>query len=226
VKKAKKKTDPFARTSHHEHELKFEVTDADITSDMLVRRLMQALGEYVYTVYEVGCPDTYYRQGRNVCRFRAQPGAGELTVKLRTSKTDITDRVEVDIPLAASVTEADTEAFLLATGWKPELKLVKTSTIIHVATCRPTPGLLVCPPVVIAYYKVYAEGVGDPARSFIEVELDKESFSGLWGPGRRRLEGWHAWLQTAMDVWLVPATLSLYELYTGRTYQLAKEKCR
>lgn len=212
----KPKVDPFTATNHHELELKWEVTRyKDVSVATLELALRQDCHFNELNVLRVGCPDTYYRQGKQVVRFRAHPKQGELTVKLRTSKKSITNRVEVDIPLAASVTEADVEAFLAATGWKPEVKLYKQSTVFYLGN------------VIIAHYTVTTDPREKTGlRSFIEVELDKKQMEGFDG-AEENLQSWATWMANAFPSFpRKPVSQSLYEMYSGKQYQLAKEKHR
>ena len=151
---------------------------------------------------------------------------GELTVKLRTSKGSIADRVEVDIPLGEYVFDSDINAFLQATGWKKELTLHKHSTIVHVHSISYGGLRGDCPPVIIAFYTVSTGLLGKPgSRSFIEVELNKATLSKLPG-AEGQLDLWEKWFQRRFGNFPKEhLNSSLYELYTGKTYQMApKEK--
>ena len=106
---------------HRELELKFEADTVDLE---VFKKWCFGLEpeEYLHT----GGPDVYYSQGPNVLRHRNNgEGAGELTVKRRTSRKTTTDREEIDLRFAAHVTVEDVEKFLQATGWKPMFTVIK-----------------------------------------------------------------------------------------------------
>jgi hypothetical protein len=218
----------FAKASHHELELKFDLTTDDMDVKLLRRRFLSTLSKdfTLDKVYTITSPDVYYRQGKNVLRFRADPKkvAGELTVKLRTSKQSIANRVEVDLHLSKKTTDDDVRAFLAATGWGVELAIDKTSTIVHIGSTRLFPGQKRSPPTILAFYVVNLVSEPGVVRAFLEVELDKDHLTDLRG-AEKHLRNWHRYFLNAFPNFpREPVGKSLYELYTGKTYQMAREK--
>ncbi len=110
---------------HGEMEFKWAADNID------VRKFNQwAINEDPTLYRNIVSPDHYWTQGDSVVRYRPQQGnAGALTVKCRKSKDSITDRLEVDLNLAGSVTARDVEVFLKATGWKHCFTLHKNAHI-------------------------------------------------------------------------------------------------
>lgn len=111
--------------NHREMEIKLAADDVDV----------EAFNSFCFAktpskYLHIFGPDTYYIQGENVLRRRRDSGpngtgAGELTVKRRTSKKSTRDRLEIDLRFSATMTRDDVERFLGATGWKPQFTVVK-----------------------------------------------------------------------------------------------------
>jgi hypothetical protein len=219
--------------SHHELEKKYEVTGLFSASDF-VKRCYQELACAASHKY-VSSDDVYYRRGKSVCRFRVDGDrgcGGELTVKLRTSKKSIANRVEVDIRVSKRTTDADVRAFLAATGWETDLVIHKCADIIHVnaqmppgAPTRAQDASIEAMPVILAYYVVTtppSKGKRRKAidRVFLEVEVDKDVIQDLKA-GQKLLNLWEHGLRLMFPL-SKPLNASLYELYTGRRYAIAK----
>ncbi len=208
---------PHSSNSHpliyNECEIKFELTQDEWNLAMVWLPKFKA-----FNYMDVSGTDVYYRQGRNVVRHRqGRGGAGQLTVKQRLSSDSISNRVEVDLNFAKSMRPQDITAFLGASGWRREVALFKRSHIwwflgssSHVITCA-------------LYYvqKRYPlDGDSGGIRYFLEVEVEKESRIGI----DRALAVLGDWHKRVLKI--LPRArlqdLSLYELYSGHRYRVAK----
>jgi len=154
--------------------------------------------------------DVYYRNGENVVRHRHSGGAGELTVKQRKSPDDITDRIEINLGFNEETTLADVEAFLLATGWKEDLRLSKC--LNHLFWFKHGEATL-----AVCLYEVTAN---DSTCRFIEIEVVSDS-NVSDEVARRILDVWCGVMIEELDL-ARPMTASLYEIYTGKRYVQAQ----
>ncbi len=210
----------FTAKNHHELELKFAAVDVPDKAFLswCYSRLKPTSHKFVEGV------DEYYRRGKHVLRYRTgDDGTQELTVKLRTSERSIADRVEVDIPLGASASQADVRAFLLGTGWREDLRVYKASHIVHVMSgalpqVKDLP-VVVSPPAVLAIY--VAAPLRRRMRRFLEVELSKDPTVGDCNSDDDALAAWKDLLQADLGVG-DPVKDSLYEMFTGRRYAVVK----
>lgn len=166
-------------------------------------------------------PDTYYIQGKNVLRHRERlqskpgAGAGELTVKRRTSKKSTTDRLEIDLPIGAGATIEDVRRFLAATGWKPEFTVVKDCHIFWYEDRNPG--------VEVVLYEVrciYPNGRETQIRSFLEIEIHKADSD--HPKALTTLKDWEDAARKAFELGETQKE-SLYEIYSGRRYGLIKK---
>jgi adenylate cyclase class IV len=160
-------------------------------------------------------PDTYYTQGKSVLRHRQNgEGAGELTVKRRTSKKSTRDRLEIDLRFDSSTTQDDVTRFLLATGWEQKFTVIKDCHIFWYEDTKP--GVEV---VLYDVRCVLPSGKETDSRRFIEVEIHKAD--SLMPNALTTLKDWEA---SVREVWsgLETMTESLYEIYSGKRYGLIK----
>jgi hypothetical protein len=193
-----------ATDRHSELETKFA---ADHVSQTRFKEWCFNLGAFRYHSSPLR-QDIYYRHGDNVVRHRLASGAGELTVKQRKSTTSIIDRVEVDLTFGSSVTTADVEAFLVASGWVPDLTL--DTVFSHAFWFRHGGGT-----IVISLYEVQRTDCTEPRR-FIEVEIEKGSdISDTIAHNLLNL--WAGSIGSDLNLG-DPEVESLYELYSGRRY--------
>jgi len=169
------------------------------------------------TRYEcVTGPDTYYRQGENVTRHRQKLNSKthELTVKRRKSNKSTRDREEIDLHFPEKTTVEDVQAFLGATGFEKEFKLVKTAHIFWL----PWNGV----ELSIVIYDVWRdeEGKKESCRRFIEVEAEKGSEATVVAAKKSVNE----WVDIFRSNYRLgePLNESLYEIYSGKRYQLVK----
>lgn len=164
-------------------------------------------------------PDVYYAQGDNIVRHRWSDDAGELTVKRRKTSKSIVDRVEVDLRFAIGVKGNDVTVFLQASGWKRILTLFKV--FVHVFRYRVDGA-----EVTIALYEV--EQLCERTRKriktrrFLEVEVEKGSPLSDRS-ARLLLESYKSRLEKQFHL-TSPVTESLFEIYTGRRYQIMRRK--
>ncbi len=190
---------------HGEMEFKWAADNID------VRKFNQwAINEDPTLYRNIVSPDHYWTQGDSVVRYRPQQGnAGALTVKCRKSKDSITDRLEVDLNLAGSVTARDVEVFLKATGWKHCFTLHKDAHIYWYKF----PGHS----TTLALYDVQAEG---PClvRRFLEIEVEKTSAVSA-DTAYAILDGWRFKLKGRFKL-REPLNDSLYEIYSGKKYKI------
>lgn len=204
---------------HHEIEIKYELDDRQGFNDAL--KWMEECGLKT-GLYEkrgfivVTGADTYYRQGRNVVRHRrdVSQSTNQLTVKRRTSTDSTVNREEIDLDFAPTTNAKDVTAFLLATGWKAEVTLTKTSHIMKLYERES--GV----EVTIAIYTV--DCLGHSRRFFAEVEVEKDSRVSET-KAEKLLEDWKVSIATDLSE-AKQQKLSLYELYSGNRYSLVPEK--
>lgn len=161
-------------------------------------------------------PDTYYTQGGNVLRHRhGGKSAGELTVKRRTSKKSTKDRVEIDLRFDAGTTQDDVKRFLEATGWKPAFTVIKDCHIFWYEEI--TPGVEV---VLYDVRCIRPDGSETAPRRFVEVEIHKADSN--HPKALTTLKDWEEAARTQFPGMGAIQDLSLYEIYSGKRYGMAK----
>lgn len=156
-------------------------------------------------------PDTYYVQGKNVLRHRKNgEGAGELTVKRRTSKKSTRDRLEIDLRFSSSTTPEDVTQFLSATGWKSQFTVIKSCDIFWFENSFPYMEA-----VIYDVRAVFPNGKETQSRRFLEVEVHKKHSGHV-----RALYSLKEWERDLRKNFQVGDTQSksLYEIYSGRSY--------
>lgn len=198
---------------HTEIEYKFEADAVDIKTFLL-----WAFSKCP-TQYETDtCPDVYYVRGKDSIRHRWTGGyAGELTVKRRTSKKDLTSREEIDLFFdTVKTTIGDVGKFLCATGWERAFTLFKDA--VHVfAFDAPKGGR-----VFVSIYEV--EKFNEKTRKysgrrrFIEVEIEKGSSYDEF-ESKAILDTWKSYVQLELGV-QEPMNKSLFEIYSGKATRL------
>lgn len=205
-------------SNHSEKEYKWDAEHISVAS---FRRWANSLKPHRYEK-SVGVPDVFYsngKKGKNIIRHRWLGPAGELTVKLRKSKTSIADRVEVDLKFHHTIKIVDVAAFLLAAGWVRTMTLFKN--FVHVFWVRDNNV-----PISLALYEVELmdektrKRIG--TRRFLECEIDKQ------GPisdteAMELLETYRGILTKKFKL-KAPLTDSLYEIYSGKRYPMTTEK--
>lgn len=202
-------------SNHSELEYKW---DAEHISVARFRRWANSLKPFRYEK-SVGVPDVFYVNGKNVVRHRWLGPAGELTVKLRKSKTSIADRVEVDLKFHHSIKIVDVAAFLLAAGWSRTMTLFKNFVHVFWFLDGNTP-------ISTALYEVELmdektrKRIG--TRRFLEVECEKNG--PLSDVEARELLETYKDLMTKKFKLKAPLTDSLYEIYSGKRYPMTTEK--
>lgn len=161
-------------------------------------------------------PDVYYTQGDNVLRHRWLGGAGELTVKQRKSKDSTWNRLEINLHFANDTTLDDVTKFLLASGWKKCLSLIKEAHIFFFE-------LVGKPKVSVVTYDVgrKKEGVDGLVENyrFIEVEIENGNISTQ--EAKAYLDEWRREITKWFKI-KPPLNLSLFEIYTGKRYSMVK----
>jgi adenylate cyclase class IV len=196
--------------NHREMEIKLAADEVDAT-EFNAFCFAKAPSKYMH----VFGPDTYYVQGKNVLRHRKNgEGAGELTVKRRTSKKSTRDRLEIDLRFSDATTPDDVERFLGATGWKPQFTVVKDCHIFWFEDRVPHMEV-----VLYDVRAIFPNGKETPNRRFIEVEVHKAHSGHLRG-----LSALKDWERQVRKEFRMGETMgsSLYELYSGTQYQMVK----
>jgi adenylate cyclase class IV len=155
--------------------------------------------------------DYYYRRGEAVLRYRRDDdGSVELTTKQRKSDDSIRDRVEVNVRLDPRTETETVEALLRAVGFKNDVALAKRS---HVYRLEVGGGAT----AVIAFYVVDKVGANIPPRAFIEVEIEQDD-----NVPQAQAEALLDLFRDAFTFRFMlkePLNESLYEMYSGRTYE-------
>lgn len=162
---------------------------------------------------EVTGTDTYFCKGNQVIRQREDGNLPHcLTIKLRRSTESIANRVEVDMFVDEEPNVSS--KFLDLLGFKPEIAIIKTSYIhsIHDSDVGVT---------TVIYDVDVVIGKQQKRRRFIEIEIDKQD--GLSVQKAMRVLGrWKKKMEKAFELG-EPLNQSLFELYTGKNYAMAKE---
>lgn len=204
---------------YHEVELKYELPNR-----RAFRRALEWMDAFAclpaaVSFTTVKGTDRYYRQGRNVVRHRldSNQNTNQLTVKRRTSKNSTVNREEIDLDFSAATTPADVTALLLATGWKRDVMLTKTSYILKLRSMSESRIT-----ETIALYTVDCQGHEQPRRFFFEVEVEKDSTISE-ARAETLLEKWKQRITEALPT-SRQQNLSLYELYSGNRYSLVPDK--
>lgn len=192
-------------------ELETKISAAKVTNDEFRRWCWERKpSRYLHVVG----PDVYYGQGPNVLRHRLNGGAGELTVKRRTSRRTTRNRLEIDLAFAERMVPADITAFLLATGWKPLFTIVKQADIFWFDDNKPGVEAVIYDSV-----KVTPKGVERDPRRFLEIEIHKEDSN--HPAALSTLKQWEREARAALP--LGPTVNeSLYEIYSGKRYGMAR----
>lgn len=196
---------------HRELEIK---VSAMAVEPRLFRDFCYAKGPERY-LHIIG-PDDYYVQGENVLRHRKSGGPGELTVKRRTSMKSTRDRVEIDLKLDHGMTIEDVAAFLAATGWERQFTVVKDCHIFWFEGSRKTPGV----EAVIYDVKLVDAKGNDSWDRYVEIEIHKEDSNHPMALSTLRT--WEKQLRAELPSLGEVVSESLYEIYSGNKYSLAK----
>lgn len=172
-------------------------------------------GDYLVRAFRrVSSPDDYYENGDFVVRHRhgRSTSPHELTVKRRHSEDSTRTRLEVDLHFAQQTRTEDVRAFLEATGFKLAFTLKKEARIFYVDY---GPELQ----VTIVLYDVWRQGSSSrDGRRFIEIEAEKGS---KCTPefAREAVASLVEVCRTRFGL-AEPLNESLYELYSGKRYQV------
>lgn len=203
--------------NHKELELKFDAKEIPI-GDFLSWAFSFKPDHYLHT----GGPDIYYSQGDNVLRHRNNgEGAGELTVKRRTSNRSTTSRQEIDLRFSDSTTVEDVEKFLGATGWAPLFTVTKDCHIFSFSSRQERPGVEV---VIYDVWCRYNDGSDTALRRFVEVEISKADSNhpkamATLGEWKQKITAFLYPLGGDKK----PLPESLYEIFSGKKYGLVKD---
>ena len=194
-------------SEHNEIEAKLEA------DDILVSDYCKYMFGTLPTRYEcVTGPDTYYTNGLNVVRHREKLNSKthELTVKRRKTSQSTRDREEIDLHFLERTGVEDVRAFLKATGFKKEFRLVKTAHIFWMTSNGVE--------LTHVIYDVWRDDDGSISQNkrFVEVEAEKGSDSTV-AHAKREV---NAWVKTLGEVFgpRAPLNDSLYEIYSGKKY--------
>lgn len=195
-------------------ELEYKFDAKDVNEDDFLR---WSIGRSPVKYTTSSCPDVYYEQNGNIIRHRWSSEAGQLTVKQRKSLKSIANRVEVDLDFALGTTILDVTKFLLASGWKRILTIFKDK--VHVFWFEEDNASITLSLYTVKKLNEKTQKCEEP-KCFMEVEIEKGS--NLTDEAAAvLLEKWKGQLQ-AMFVLDKPMNLSLFELFSGKTYKKAK----
>lgn len=162
----------------------------------------------------VGGDDYFYDLGGNVLRFRRDTdGGSEFTYKERKSQKSITDRIEINLPLAYGTPFETTHKLLTSLGAKPILDFYKMSYIYHISGYVAVGRSRKVYSGHVAMYSVYR--TGKDRRQFLEVEIDSSSQC----EPKVALKALDLWVNRIQkDLGLkTPLNSSLYEIYSDAT---------
>jgi adenylate cyclase class IV len=159
-----------------------------------------------------GGPDYYFMNSLGyVARHRDSDDCKELTVKARMSANDITERIEINVPLdLETATTKCVHGFLRYSGYKKLVTITKDCDIyLFIMKNSPVHATVV-------WYEVKSKG--HETKTFIEVEVDN-------GTRKERLKALKYWQKilekklklTKKDI----SKSSLYEIYTEKRYRMA-----
>lgn len=160
--------------------------------------------------------DTYFNLGGQALRFREDgERESELTYKQRKSNTNISDRVEINLPFRKGVSHYDVRSLLGYLGAEEDFCIEKTSYIYHVQGLVRNQGSgveLQYYGATLALYDVTDEDGNQ--RRFLEVEVDSDSTCSPEA-GLKVLDRWKRLIQNHLKV-KGPLNQSLYEIYTTK----------
>lgn len=196
-------------SEHDEIEAKLAADNVSIADFQKYMAEFAGLEKYV----RITSPDRYYECGPNVVRVRGRDGANdrpELTVKRRKSEGSTRDRLEVDLHFDDKTKIKDIVAFLGATGYTHSFTIEKES---HIYWVKLSDNLM----ATFVIYDVWLQDEGKRAR-FIEVEAEKGS-NVTAETGKRHVREQVKALQARFGVG-EPLNESLYEIYSGKRYQV------
>lgn len=199
------------KAQHRELEIKLDATEIQV-NDFKEWAFTLLPSKYIHVVG----PDVYYTQGRNVLRHRQNgEGAGELTVKRRTSEKSTKDRLEIDLRFDIGTTVDDVSRFLQATGWEQKFTVIKDCHIFWFEDQKPG--------VEAVLYDVRCllpSGKETKSRRFVEFEIHKADST--HPKALTTLKDWEADVREAFPQVGDVMSESLYEIYSGRRYGLIK----
>jgi hypothetical protein len=198
---------------HSELEYKFDAKKVN-ENEFLTWGILRKPVKYLNS----SCPDIYYiNKNKDVVRHRWGSEAGTLTVKQRKSMTSIANRVEVDLEFAPGIVIPDITKFLIASGWKKTLTIWKDA--VHVFWFEESDASITLSLYTVKKLHEKTQKCGKP-RTFLEVEVEKGSNLTDEAAGVL-LEKWKNELMTTFSL-DKPMNLSLFELFSGKTYKKAK----
>ena len=188
---------------HTELEYKF---DAEHVDRKEFRRLMVDTNAVRFEHFKHD--DVFWKRGEQVLRHRIKgPGAGELTVKKRTSEESLLERAEINLKFEPNVTIHDVKAFLLATGYEQLFGLHKSYVDVFDFE---RPGFKL-------EFALYTVGRVDDwgisgVRSFLELEIKPGKEMGQ-EEAKLYLSYWASWARGLLDL-EEPLNISLFEYYS------------
>lgn len=158
----------------------------------------------------VGGPDYYFvNKLGHVARLRWSPDKREITVKTRLSNSDITERVEFNIPIAQYADLDHCVGALVELGFKMNVELDKDCDIFFF---KESTGVK----VHVVYYTATS---GNETKTFIEVEAEH----GTKAQKRAALKKWTKFIKKQFALGEESLSdLSLYEIFSGNLYRMAE----
>jgi adenylate cyclase class IV len=199
--------------SQHEIETKWDARQINRSAfNRFVWSVIDSVPHEKWSFQTTGGPDHYFANPLGyVARHRDGQDLKELTVKARLDQSDITVRIEHNIPLDLKLAKAQVvHAFLRTSGYQKQVTITKDCDIYKFKMKRSPVE------VVVVWYEVFCEG--HPKRAFIEVEVDG-------GSNKQRLKMLAYWTRLLESKLKLKKTMvikdSLYELYTSNKYRMA-----
>lgn len=164
-----------------------------------------------YELITVSGFDYYYssKQGY-VARHRSGVGSNELTTKSRLSKTTITIRKEINIKLPVEVSPLEIKELMFELGFRKVLPIFKICDIYVIQDGKCT--------VDIVWY--IASCRKKPSVTLVEVEVHGASPT-------KSLKILNKWKKLLLKLHLTDKQIipdSLYEIFSGKRYLMAKGK--
>jgi adenylate cyclase class IV len=140
--------------NYSEKEFKYDISAIGLTK---FQELMLQLG--AGKPIEVSSWDHYLTNDKDeFIRFRKSDTKPELTIKRKLSSVNNNDRIEVNLPVATSLTDETVTAFSELLGYKHNFKIFKSCWIYYFDN------------VDIVYYIVFSKDMKEVGR-FLEIEI-------------------------------------------------------
>lgn len=199
---------------HEEIEIKWNAFSTELKRPVERTAFNAAIKKYVrgkkYRKVVVAGFDYYYTSPEgDAPRHRHGAITNELTIKARLSKKSTTIRREINVKLAKETSPIEVQAFMTEIGFDKCLPIHKDCDIYFIEEF----GVI----VDVVWYRVTCGT--HQVRDFLEVEVHESTKK----KSMEVLGKWKSWLHrefgvTDKDI----VNQSLYEIYSGKTYKMAR----